>query len=130
MELIKVKERLSMLGYTLQETDDTHISYALAKAEDYIFNFCNISSIPRGLEMALVDLACSFFLSEKFYLRQLPEEYISSAVPVKSIKELDTSVEFAIDTNISASQGFNRLLSSLQPEKSALIRFRRIPWKV
>ena len=47
--LERIKERLQSLGYTVKDSDDIAINFAMQKVENTIKNYCNVSAIPDGL---------------------------------------------------------------------------------
>lgn len=43
--------RLLSLGYELQEDDEFTLEQAMIETEQYIMNYCNLESVPEGLNM-------------------------------------------------------------------------------
>ena len=60
-----VVERLTALGYNLEEGDTLSLQFAINDVEQYIKNFCNIKEIPEELYYVAVDMAAGEFLKEK-----------------------------------------------------------------
>jgi len=119
-----VKGRLESLGYMATDADRWLLVFLIEKVNDHVENQCNIAEIPENLFFFVVDMVCAEFLSNKKGVGQL--EGISEETAVKSIKEGDTAVTFAIADDVSSFCG---LLKSMKAELQAqLVRFRRLAW--
>ena len=94
--LDRIKERLQSLGYTVKDSDDIAINFAMQKVENTIKNDCNVSSIPAGLENIAIDMAVGEFLMSKktFAPNDLLSLNLDSAI--KQIQEGDINIAFAV----------------------------------
>ncbi len=125
MEVATVKERLSMLGYTASDSDDTGIAFAIEKVTKHIYNFCNISEIPDNLEEFAIDAVCGEYLSVLRALGNLPDTF-DVAQGMSSIKVGDTSLNL---TGKSGADLIDALVNSLIGGlESELICFRKLYW--
>lgn len=86
--------RLSDLGYEAVDDDTDHINRELDKFSKYILNYCNISEIPEIVYPRLIDRVCADFLFYKKNSGKL--EGFNYDFVVKSIKEGDTTVQYAV----------------------------------
>lgn len=127
MELSEVKERLTTLGYTATDADDTGLTFLMSKVEAHIFNFCNISEIPENLEKFAIDRVCAEYLKALWELGSLPDTYDVSAL-AHSLKMGDTTIEFGSGDK-SNSQLFEMLTSQLTEElEKEMLCFRKLFW--
>nr|DAK88318.1 MAG TPA: head to tail adaptor [Caudoviricetes sp.] len=94
--LDRIKERLQSLGYTVKDSDDIAINFAMQKVENTIKNDCNISAIPDGLMNIAIDMAVGEFLMSKktFAPNDLLSLNLDSAI--KQIQEGDINIAFAV----------------------------------
>ena len=94
--LERVKERLQSLGYTVKDSDDMAISFAMQKVENTIKNDCNISAITDGLMNIAIDMVVGEFLMSKktFAPNDLLNFNLDAAI--KQIQEGDTNIFFAV----------------------------------
>ena len=119
-----VKKRLESLGYNVTDADEWLLNFLIEKVDNYIENQCNITGIPENLFFFMVDMVCAEFLSNKKGIGQI--EGINEETAVKSIKEGDTTVTFAIADDVSSFEG---LLESMKVRLQAeLVKFRRLVW--
>ena len=117
-------KRLESLGYEADDADDWLLNFLAEKVSDQIENACNTNEIPDNLFFFAVDMVCAEFLSNKKGVGQLEGFDVQAAV--KSIKEGDTAIQFAV------ADGVDPLESLIQGMKAALleqfVRFRRLQW--
>lgn len=130
-ELIKVMKRtLKVKGFTVDEEDaDTAgaLEDALARADQYIRNFCNLQEVPEQLCYPLTDLACGYFLRDLYNTGKLDELYgIESGV--SSLKLGDTQINYTEDGS-GANARILSIISGLTDGKEGeLLRFRKLSW--
>lgn len=128
--LERVKERLQSLGYTVKDSDDIAINFAMQKVENTIKNDCNISAIPDGLMNIAIDMVVGEFLMSKktFAPNDLLNFNLDSAV--KQIQEGDTNISFA--TGEGSRTDEQRLDSFidylLNYGRDEFITYRRFRW--
>lgn len=128
--LERIKERLQSLGYTVKDSDDIAINFAMQKVENTIKNDCNISAIPDGLMHIAIDMVVGEFLMSKktFAPSDLLNFNLDSAV--KQIQEGDTNISFAVGegskTDEQRLDGFIDYL--LNYGRDEFITYRRFRW--
>lgn len=128
--LDRIKERLQSLGYTVKDSDDIAINFAMQKVENTIKNDCNVSSIPAGLENIAIDMVVGEFLMSKktFAPNDLLNFNLDSAI--KQIQEGDTNISFAVGEGSKTDE--QRLDSFidylLNYGRDEFITYRRFRW--
>ena len=128
--LERIKERLQSLGYTVKDSDDIAINFAMQKVENTIKNDCNISAIPDGLMNIAIDMVVGEFLMSKktFAPNDLLNFNLDAAV--KQIQEGDTNISFAVGegskTDEQRLDGFIDYL--LNYGRDEFITYRRFRW--
>lgn len=128
--LERVKERLQSLGYTVKDSDDIAINFAMQKVENTIKNDCNISAIPDGLIHVAINMVVGEFLMSKktFAPSDLLNFNLDSAV--KQIQEGDTNISFAVGEGSKTDE--QRLDSFidylLNYGRDEFITYRRFRW--
>ena len=128
--LERIKERLQSLGYTVKDSDDIAINFAMQKVENTIKNDCNISAIPDGLMNIAIDMVVGEFLMSKktFAPNDLLNFNLDSAI--KQIQEGDTNISFAVGegskTDEQRLDGFIDYL--LNYGRDEFITYRRFRW--
>nr|DAS46177.1 MAG TPA: head to tail adaptor [Caudoviricetes sp.] len=128
--LERVKERLQSLGYTVKDSDDIAINFAMQKVENTIKNDCNISAIPDGLTHVAVNMVVGEFLMSKktFAPNDLLNFNLDTAV--KQIQEGDTNISFAVGEGSKTDE--QRLDSFidylLNYGRDEFITYRRFRW--
>lgn len=128
--LERVKERLQSLGYTVKDSDDIAINFAMQKVENTIKNDCNISAIPDGLMNIAINMVVGEFLMSKktFAPNDLLNFNLDSAV--KQIQEGDTNISFAVGEGSKTDE--QRLDSFidylLNYGRDEFITYRRFRW--
>lgn len=128
--LERVKERLQSLGYTVKDSDDIAINFAMQKVENTIKNDCNISDIPDGLMNIAIDMVVGEFLMSKktFAPNDLLNFNLDAAI--KQIQEGDTNISFAVGEGSKTDE--QRLDSFidylLNYGRDEFITYRRFRW--
>ena len=128
--LDRIKERLQSLGYTVKDSDDIAINFAMQKVENTIKNDCNISAIPDGLMNIAIDMVVGEFLMSKktFAPDDLLNFNLDSAI--KQIQEGDTNISFAVGEGSKTDE--QRLDSFidylLNYGRDEFITYRRFRW--
>ena len=128
--LERIKERLQSLGYTVKDSDDIAINFAMQKVENTIKNDCNVSAIPDGLMNIAIDMVVGEFLMSKktFAPNDLLNFNLDSAV--KQIQEGDTNISFAVGEGSKTDE--QRLDSFidylLNYGRDEFITYRRFRW--
>lgn len=120
--------RLKTFGYEYDvATDLIGLTFAMNKAEQSIFNFCNITELPEGLVYVAIDMACAEFLKAKYDVGLLDINSLDLSGAVTSIKEGDTQVNFS--AGHSPAENFSAFLDSLlNGRKEDLLRYRKLVW--
>lgn len=128
--LERIKERLQSLGYTVKDSDDIAINFAMQKVENTIKNDCNVSAIPDGLIHVAINMVVGEFLMSKktFAPDDLLNFNLDSAV--KQIQEGDTNISFAVGEGSKTDE--QRLDSFidylLNYGRDEFITYRRFRW--
>jgi hypothetical protein len=128
--LERIKERLQSLGYTVKDSDDIAINFAMQKVENTIKNDCNISAIPDGLMNIAINMVVGEFLMSKktFAPSDLLNFNLDSAI--KQIQEGDTNISFAVGEGSKTDE--QRLDSFidyfLNCGRDEFITYRRFRW--
>lgn len=128
--LERIKERLQSLGYTVKDSDDIAINFAMQKVENTIKNDCNVSAIPDGLMNIAIDMVVGEFLMSKktFAPNDLLNFNLDAAI--KQIQEGDTNISFAVGegskTDEQRLDGFIDYL--LNYGRDEFITYRRFRW--
>lgn len=125
----KIVERLKDFGYTASVADDSAISFLIDKWGQYVLDFCNVETLPVGVESKLIDKICGEFLFYKKNSGQLGEAFDFEA-PAKIIKEGDTSITMSYgEGGKTPEQRFDNMLTSLtQSFDKNLVKYRRFAW--
>ncbi len=124
-----VVERLSTLGYNLNEGDIVTLQLAINGVEQYIKNFCNISEIPEELYYVAVDMTAGTLLKTKQSIGINVSESIDfSNTGISSIKEGDVTVNFSTGDSNSTVNLFSALLKRLCNRDAELLAFRKLRW--
>ena len=125
----QIVERLNDFGYTAFEADKHSIEFLIKKWSEYVLDFCNLETLPVGVETKLVDKICGEFLYYKKNSGQLGENYDFEA-PAKIIKEGDTSITMSYgEGGKTPEQRFDNMLTSLmQSFDKNLVKYRRFAW--
>lgn len=128
--LERIKERLQSLGYTVKDSDDIAMNFAMQKVENTIKNDCNVSAIPDGLTHVAINMVVGEFLMSKktFAPNDLLNFNLDSAV--KQIQEGDTNISFAVGEGSKTDE--QRLDSFidylLNYGRDEFITYRRFRW--
>ena len=124
-----VVERLTALGYNLEEGDTLSLQFVISDVEQYIKNFCNIKEIPEELYCVAVDMAAGKLLKAKQAIgANVCEGVDFENDNIKQIAEGDVSITYNSDSSNSATARYNALIDSLCNRDSELLAFRRLRW--
>lgn len=124
-----VIERLSQIGVVVTVVDSLSLAFSIAKARNYVINYCNLQSLPSELTLVVVDRACGEFLYVKKGSGKLEctDENVNNAV--KTIQAGDTSVTFAVGSELTVSQIMDNLIQFLiRGKEGELLCYRKIKW--
>jgi len=98
--LEEVKMRLQNFGYNVDDSEGSSdlyiINFLINKVVKHIKCSCNISHVPDGLHEVAVDMVCGHFLNEKKTMDADSLSNINLDVAVKSLKEGDTQITYAL----------------------------------
>lgn len=114
-DIEKLCERLSDMGFEVEENEEAALKGAIQRAEQTVMNYCNCESVPEELCFAVLDMAAGEYLLAVHC--QGAEEG-----NVKSLSEGDMSVSFG-DDNVGSV--VDALFSRGREE---MLSFRRIKW--
>ncbi|MDO4301552.1 MAG: hypothetical protein Q4D26_09215 [Clostridia bacterium] len=124
-----VVERLSTLGYNLNDGDIVTLQLAINGVEQYIKNFCNITEIPAELYYVAVDMAAGTLLKTKQSIGvNVCESIDYSTAGISSIKEGDLTINFSTSDSNSTANMFSALLKKLCNRDAELAAFRKLRW--
>lgn len=115
MDLDALRERLSDMGFEVEENEDDSLTRAWERAEEGIKNAINCEKVPEELRFTLLDIAAGEYL--------LAVKTKSGGDRIKSVSEGDVSVTF--DEMSDTDMLIDRLLESGREE---MLSFRRIAW--
>lgn len=128
--LERIKERLQSLGYTVKDSDDIAINFAMQKVENTIKNDCNVSAIPDGLTHVAINMVVGEFLMSKktFAPSDLLNFNLDSAV--KQIQEGDTNISFAVgEGSKTDEQRLDSFIAYLlNYGRDEFVTYRRFRW--
>lgn len=124
----KVVVMLTALGVA-GAADDPLLDIVLNNVQWRIKNLSNLSEIPEGLESLAVSMAVGEYLNMKKCSGQL-EGFDLDAAAVKSIREGDTNITFALGEGSSTpEQRLNSLIDYLINGRiGEIYRYRRLVW--
>lgn len=125
-----VRERLQALGYTVTPEDDWTLGFLSDKVERQIVDNCNLSEVPEGLCHVWVDMVVGEFLLMKKSVSPESLEGLDLDAAVKSIREGDTEVSFAVGAgSLTAEQRLDVVISHLLNDgKEQFVTYRRMTW--
>lgn len=122
-----VIRRLKDFGYEATDADNDHIDFNLSQIIDYVYNFCHITEIPELLDSRIIDRVCAMFLFEKKNSGTL--ENFDYEIPIKQIKEGDTTLQYSVDGEDTPENRFDSLVNRLERGFDKwLTHFRRLDW--
>lgn len=123
MILDKALSLLSAMGIdTLGCTD--YISLCVQSVEEYVKNYCAISTIPDELLDCCAQMVCGKVLKKMLSDGSLDDLDYSQAV--KSVTEGDVSIAF--DSSSSKNQMLASIADSMADKSSILTCFRKLRW--
>ena len=123
-----IKSRLTQLGYTPTDADDSQIEFELTKMVNYTLNYCNIQEIPEIIENRLIDRVCSEFLFYKKNSGTLTDFDYDTVI--KQLKEGDTQITWAVGQGEDTPESrFDRFVKQLERGYDKWITpHRRLRW--
>lgn len=123
-----VVDRLAQLGYKVVEDDYATIDFELEKTISYVYNYCNITTIPEILDRRIVDRICGYFLYYKKNSGSLAGFNYDDVI--KSIKEGDTTITYAVGQGEDTPENrFDAFVKSLERGFDKwLTPHRRLRW--
>lgn len=111
----KLMERLSDMGFEVEENEEDALLGALSRAEQTVMNYCNCESVPEELYFALLDMAAGEYLASQ-YCRGGENDN------VKSLSEGDMSISFG-------EGGVESTVDELfKRGREEMLSFRRLRW--
>ncbi len=111
----KLYERLSDMGFEVQENEEEILKSAIMRAEQTIINYCSCESVPEELCFAVLDMAAGEYLLAAHCQGGDTDR-------LKSLSEGDMSVSFGDDMVESiVDELFKR-------SRDEMVSFRRIKW--
>lgn len=128
--LLLMKRTLKAKGYVVDDSDADAtelLEDALARAEQFICNFCHISEIPDGLMYAWADIACGYFLRDLYNTGQLDNVYGISAA-VSALKIGDTQVSYTDGANSANARVLSIINELTNGKRGDLLRYRKLCW--
>lgn len=124
MDLTKVKDRLTTLGYAPALADDGLIAYIGATVENSAKAVLNITELPAAVENIIIDKIAGEFLLNKKNAGQLEGIDLDN---VTELKEGDTTVK--VDKSATASAQMDSLISWLISGRDQVLHsYRAIKW--
>lgn len=115
LDLLKFKP---LIGIEVTDTSaDASLSFILEDVENIILNYCNLQTLPKGLETTAYRMAMDIYRNENVG----SADY---AAPVSSLSEGDTSVSYS--GSAYADSGYRDSL--LKNYSLQLNNFRRLKW--
>ncbi len=127
--LALMKRTLKAKGFTGYEAAENAelLEDALARADQFIRNFCHISEIPDGLLYARTDMACGYLLQDLYNTGQLDEVYGISGT-VSSLKIGDTQVNYTDGTASANTRVLSMIDELINGKRGDLLRYRKLCW--
>ena len=108
-----ITERLNQLGYISTEEDYPNIDFEIEKTNNYVLNYCNITTIPDILEPRIIDRVCADFLFYKKNSGSLKN--FDYGTVIKQIKEGDTTIQYAVGQGEDTPENrFDSFVKSLE----------------
>lgn len=128
--LERIKERLQSLGYTVKDSDDIAINFAMQKVENTIKNDCNISAIPDGLMNIAINMVVGEFLMSKKTFAPSDLLNFNLDAAIKQIQEGDTNISFAVgEGSRTDEQRLDSFIDYLlNYGRDEFITYRRFRW--
>lgn len=126
----RVKERLSTLGYTASDDDDTALDFLISLTTENVLNFIYASEIPEELEYTVINYVAARFLAEKIRTADVTDGYVEGFnldAAVGSLSEGDVSITYKDSADVKGA--FLTYLDGLVAKLNKdLISFRRLRW--
>ncbi len=120
-----VKEFVESLGVTWKDTYNNIVAQIENEVDEYIKNYCNISSVPSGLANTKFNMVVGRFLNQLYSFGLLTGIEFENVV--SSIKEGDTQVNFS--TGSTPTSIFQSYVNGLKnADANTLIKYRKLVW--
>lgn len=110
--MVELENVKALLGVT-DDTKDALIQFALDNAEETILNYCNIETVPEGLEKTQIRMAMDIYRNETLGTA-------ASNGKVSSLSEGDTSISYGSQFDDTFKE------SILKQYNKVLNRYRRV----
>ncbi len=108
-------ERLSDMGFEVDENEEAILKEAIGRAEQTIINYCNCESVPEELYFALLDMAAGEYLAAAAFKG-------GEKSALKSFSEGDMAITFGDDA-------VGDLVDNLfKKSRDEMVSFRRLKW--
>lgn len=131
VEYQQVVDRLGQFGIAEEQIDTAALQFDMALILRYVVNYCNLDNgneIPEILDLRIIDRICSEYLMKKKNAGLL--EGFDYEQAVKTIKEGDTQIQFAIEADgTTPEERFNKLCDWLYKGFDKWVcKYRKIRW--
>ena len=114
---LEVDKLKPLLGITSDDTtEDTVLLFLLENVNEIILNYCNLKTLPDGLQFTAYRMAIDLYRNESLGKQEADK-------PVSSISEGDTSVSFS--GSLYESSFTDSLLKKYEQQ---LAKYRRLEW--
>lgn len=123
-----ITARLEHLGYIVVDDDIPQLKFELEKIENYVLNYCNITTIPQILYLRIIDrVVCEFLFYKKNSGELTGFDY--DAV-IKEVKEGDTTLKYATGADgDTAESRFDKFLNKMERGFDKwCVPYRRLRW--
>lgn len=118
----------SLTGYSVTEKDEAIIDLSIKATVDFVLSYCNRHNLPRRLKSQLYRMIVGEFLYQKITLFGYDALGLSPDVLVSSIKDGDTSTNFATDGTSQNAQ-IDAFVNNLRRGNLTVLQeFRRLKW--
>ena len=124
----QIIDRLGHFGYTISQEQYGMVDFEMYKTINYVFNYCNIKTIPTILDQRLIDRICAYIL---FNLKNAGKlEGFNYDYVIKQIKEGDTTISYAVGQGEDTPENrFDSLVKQLERGFDKWITpHRRLRW--
>lgn len=126
--LVKVKERLTDLGFSTDLKDEVLIKHSIDQVTNHIKIETNQYDIPDALITKAIDMVVGEYLYLKKVLGLLDITTLDFSTAIKSISEGDTNISFAISESDTVEVKFDKFVDSLRMPNINYSSFRRLKW--
>lgn len=127
----KVASRLTMLGFTPEQTDRSAIEFEIELILNYVVVYCNFTSqsdIPDILDNRIIDRICSEYLFKRKNSGQLSGFDYDGIIKV--VKEGDTQIQYGTENDGDTPESrFDKFVDNLNRGFDKwLTHYRRLKW--